>query len=68
MVSSKRGVQGNAPASKSVTLISADPLMMNMTMVFSCPQQLKRTHCLSVPWAPLTIRVFTTLQSDPRDL
>ena len=33
MVSSKRGVQGNAPASKSVTLISADPLMMNMTKI-----------------------------------
>ena len=36
--------------------------------VFSCPQQLNRTHCLSVCRAPLTIREFTTLQSDPRDL
>ena len=35
---------------------------------FSCPQQLNRTHCLSLGWAPLTIRVFTALQSDPRDL
>ena len=35
---------------------------------FSCPEQLNRTHCLSVRRAPLTIRAFTTLQSDPRDL
>ena len=34
---------------------------------FSCPEQLNRTHCLSVRRAPLTIRAFTTLQSDPRD-
>ena len=33
--------------------------------VFSCPEQLNR---LIVPLTPLTIRVFTTLQSDPRDL
>ena len=32
------------------------------------PEQLNRTHCLSVRRAPLTIRAFTTLQSDPRDL
>ena len=40
--------------------------------IFSCPQQLNRTHCPSlgpsVHPLPLTIRVFTTLQSDPRDL
>ena len=39
------------------------------TNFFSCPEQLNRTHCLSVGRAPLTIREFTTLQSDPtRDL
>ena len=36
--------------------------------IFSCPEQLNRTHCPSVPLTKLTIRVFTTLQSDPRDL
>ena len=35
---------------------------------FSCPEQLNRTHCPSVCLTPLTIRVFTTLQSEPRDL
>ena len=39
--------------------------------VFSCPEQLNRTHCPSLGWLvallPLTIRVFTTLQSEPRD-
>jgi len=35
---------------------------------FSCPEQLNGWPCLSLAWAPLTIRVFTTLQSDPRDL
>ena len=37
--------------------------------VFSCPQQLNRWPCpllaLSVCLLPLTIRVFTTLQSEP---
>ena len=41
-------------------------------VVFSCPEQLNRTHCLSLGWSvpltPLTIKAFTTLQSDPRDL
>ena len=41
---------------------------LNFFLIFSCPQQLNRTHCLSVRRAPLTIRAFTTLQSDPRDL
>ena len=40
--------------------------------LFSCPQQLNRWPCpllgWLVGWAPLTIREFTTLQSDPRDL
>ena len=37
--------------------------------IFSCPEQLNRTHCPSLgPPAPPTIRVFTTLQSDPRVL
>ena len=35
---------------------------------FSCPEQLNRTPCLSLGPAPLTIRVSTTLQSDPRHL
>ena len=35
---------------------------------FSCPQQLNRWPCPLVALLPLTIRVFTTLQSDPRDL
>ena len=39
---------------------------------FSCPEQLNRWPCpllgLLVGPAPLTIRVFKTLQSDPRDL
>ena len=39
---------------------------------FSCPQQLNRWPCLSLVWSvpltPLTIRVFTALQSEPRDL
>ena len=43
-----------------------------VNLVFSCPEQLNRTHCpllgLSVCLTKLTIRVFTTLQSDPRDL
>ena len=40
--------------------------------LFSCPEQLNRTHCLSLACllalTKLTIRVFTTLQSEPRDL
>ena len=36
--------------------------------IFSCPQQLNRTHCPLLGLTKLTIRVFTTLQSDPRDL
>ena len=36
--------------------------------LFSCPEQLCRTHCPSVPLTKLTIRVLTTLQSEPRDL
>ena len=36
--------------------------------VFSCPEQLNRTHCLLVCPLPLTIKAFKTLQSDPRDL
>ena len=36
--------------------------------IFSCPQQLNRTSCPSLGLTPLTIRVFTSLQSDPRDL
>ena len=32
---------------------------------FSCPEQLNRWPCLSVCLTQLTIRVFTTLQSDP---
>ena len=34
----------------------------------SCPQQLNRWPCPLVRLLPLTIRLFTTLQSDPRDL
>ena len=37
-------------------------------VIFSCPEQLNRTHCPLLRPAPLTIRVFTTPQSDPRDL
>ena len=42
-------------------------------LFFSCPEQLNRTHCpmslgLSVCLTKLTIRVFTTLQSEPRDV
>ena len=41
-------------------------------MIFSWPEQLNRWPCplppWSLGWSPLTIRVFTTLQSDPRDL
>ena len=40
--------------------------------IFSCPEQLNRTHCPSLGWSvallPLTIRVLTTLQSEPGDL
>ena len=36
--------------------------------MFSCPQQLNRTHCPLLGLTKLTIRVFTTLQSDPREL
>ena len=40
--------------------------------VFSCPEQLNRTHCPLLGWlvgrAPLTIREFTTRQSGPRGL
>ena len=43
-------------------------IQLLLKLVFSCPEQLNRTHCPSVGPAPLTIRVFTTLQSDPRDL
>ena len=39
--------------------------------IFSCPEQLNRWPCPLVCWsvrpAPLTIRVFTTVQSDPGD-
>ena len=35
---------------------------------FSCLWQLNRWPCPLVGWAPLTIRVYTTLQSDPKDL
>ena len=31
--------------------------------IFSCPQQLNRTHCPLLGLTKLTIRVFTTLQS-----
>ena len=41
-------------------------------LVFSCPEQLNRWPCPLVPWfvclTKLTIRVFTTLQSEPREL
>ena len=44
----------------------------HMCYIFSCPEQLNRWPCPSVPClvgrAPLTIREFTTLQSDPGDL
>ena len=40
--------------------------------MLSCPEQLNRTHCLSVclsvPPQQLTVSPLTTLQSDPRDL
>ena len=40
--------------------------------MFSCPEQLNRTHCLSVCLSvrpqQLTVSPLTTLQSDPRDL
>ena len=36
--------------------------------VFSCPQQLNRWPCPLLCLTKLTIREFTTLQSDPRDL
>ena len=35
---------------------------------FSCPERLNRRPCPLLALTPLTIRVFTTLQSDPRDL
>ena len=50
----------------------ANPDNSHHLYIFSCPQQLNRTHCPLLAWLvcllPLTIRVFTTLQSDPRDL
>ena len=43
-----------------------------VNLVFSCPEQLNRWPCPLVGWylglTPLTIRQFTTLQSDLRDL
>ena len=46
--------------------------VQNCFTIFSCPEQLNRTHCLSLACllalTKLTIRVFTTLQSEPRDL
>ena len=46
----------------------AQSAQLSIFALFSCPEQLNRTHCPSVPLTKLTIRVFTTLQSDPRDL
>ena len=37
-------------------------------LLFSCPEQLNRWPCPLVGLLPLTIRVFKTLQSEPRDL
>ena len=38
------------------------------TCVFSCPEQLNRWPCPLLCLLPLTIRVLTALQSEPRDL
>ena len=43
-------------------------IVLGRTHIFSCPEQLYRWPCPLVRPAPLTIRVFTTLQRDPRDL
>ena len=46
------------------------PLFKGWLMVFLAVQNSSIGDLVpwSVGWAPLTIRVFTTLQSDPRDL
>ena len=45
---------------------------LSSIFMFSCPEQLNRTHCLSVCLSvrpqQLTVSPLTTLQSDPRDL
>ena len=37
-------------------------------LIISCPEQLNRWPCPLVGWTQLTIKPFTTLPSDPRDL
>ena len=37
---------------------------LRMGVIFSCPEQLNRTHCPSLGQTKLTFKVFTRLQSD----